>query len=112
MAMDPQKLQYWAGHYQAWQTSGLTRRAYCEREGLSLVTYERWSKRVRASTKVPNSITSLPASPTQSLTLVPVQVVDKGHHEGLSLCSPAGWKMRLPVAIDPAWLAAVLKHLS
>lgn len=109
MGMDPQKLHYWSVHYQGWQSSGLTRRAYCEREGLSLPSYERWSKRVRASTKEPTSSSN--TASTQSLTLVPVRVMGQQNKEGLILRSPAGWEMRLPVAVDPAWLAAVLKQL-
>lgn len=111
MGMDPQKLHYWSAHYQGWQASGLTRRAYCEREGLSLPSYERWSKRVRASAKEPTSFPKLTTAPTQPLTLVPVQVMGQHNNESLTLRSPAGWEMRLPTAVDPAWLAAVLKQL-
>ena len=33
-----ERLGYWKGQHQSWQASGLTQRAYCEREGLLLRT--------------------------------------------------------------------------
>ena len=34
MAKDEAKWAYWEKHIKAWHTSGLSRHAYCQREGL------------------------------------------------------------------------------
>ena len=48
------KLAYWSQHRQAWQASGLTRQAYCEREGLSFVS----GRRIHLSIHNPNAVHS------------------------------------------------------
>jgi hypothetical protein len=108
MAMDDKaKLAYWSEHYRAWQASSLTRRAYCEREKLSLKSYERWTRRARAtaSTAAPTS------TPNRPLTLVPVSVTSQPRSDMFMLRSPGGWEMRLPAGIDATWLAALMTSL-
>ena len=111
MAMDEGKLEYWSGHYTQWQVSGLTRQAYCEREGLILSTYERWSKRVRSRARSTNATGELSTAPTQLLTLVPVKLQGGSPRDVIVLRSDAGWEVYLPMEIDAAWLVDVLKRL-
>ena len=40
MAKDEAKWAYWEKHIKAWHTSGLSRQAYCQREGLKPTTFD------------------------------------------------------------------------
>jgi hypothetical protein len=40
MKIDMEKRQYWEGQIAAWQASGLTQRAFCERERLKRPTFD------------------------------------------------------------------------
>ena len=97
MAPNPKKLSYWQQHFKRCQASGLTRRAYCAREGLALSTFDRWRSLTRASGRSPRAA---------ALTLVPVQV-ERPHHA--TLRSPAGWEIQLPATLSE--LAKFLKQL-
>lgn len=100
MASDATKLLYWERHFADWQTSGLTRRGYCEREGLSLPTFDYWRRQA-------NSVTAKqPAAADIPLTLVPAAQTD-----ALVLRSPTGWQLTLPITIEGAWLTELLKRL-
>jgi hypothetical protein len=97
MAINTKKLSYWHQHFKRFQASGLTRRAYCAREGLALSTFDRWRSLARSTGSAPSGA---------ALTLVPVQV-ERPHH--VTLKSPAGWEIQLPATLSE--LAHVLKQL-
>jgi hypothetical protein len=42
-----ERARRWAQHIEGWKASGLTQRAYCERESISYDTFKRWRLRVR-----------------------------------------------------------------
>ena len=102
------KLQHWTGHIKNWQMSGLSRRAYCGREGLKLSTFDYWVSRIRAAEKL--KLASKQRA-TESVTLVPVRVTGKASDDGLILRSPGGWEVRLPGGIDAEQLKVVVKCL-
>lgn len=97
MASNTKKLSYWQQHFKRCQASGLTRRAYCAREGLALSTFDRWRSLSRSTAG---------ASSKTALTLVPIQV-ERPHHATLK--SPAGWEIQLPATLSD--LAMILKQL-
>ncbi|MBI5752385.1 MAG: hypothetical protein HZA59_09615 [Hydrogenophilales bacterium] len=100
MANDAKKLSYWQQHFTRWESSGLSRRAYCAREGLALSTFDYWRRQTRANADQPSNA---------ALTLVPVQVERRPDHT--TLRSPAGWELTLPVSVELADLAGLLKQL-
>ena len=108
MARDTTKLQYWGEQIKNWQASGLAQRAYCAREEIKWPTFDYWRRQLRA-----NSDVARPAKKRLigGLTLVPVHVSGKSSNDTIVLRSPAGWELRLPVAVDPAWFAELLKRL-
>ena len=107
MANDAIKRLNWERHFTAWQSSGLTRRSYCEREGLSLSTFDYWRRQAR-----PNSVTAKqPAAASLPLTLVAARVVAAQNDTGLVLRSPTGWQLTLPVTVESGWLSGLLKRL-
>lgn len=98
MASNAKKLTYWQQHFKRCQASGLTRHAYCAREGLALSTFDRWRSLSRSTGCTPSKA---------ALTLVPVQV-ERPHHATLK--SPAGWEINLPYTALTD-LAILLKQL-
>lgn len=48
MKEESERERYWQAHRVAWQSSGLSQRAYCQREGLSFSAFGYWRSRVKA----------------------------------------------------------------
>ena len=135
MAKDEAKWAYWTKHIKAWQASGLSRHAYCQREGLKPTTFDYWRPLIASdhaevnAVKQPvsgNDITLVPVAlapggptpaphPLDSVRDVPFEAMAlaPGHPVGqpLKLKSPSGWEMQLPASVDPKWLIAVLRQL-
>ncbi|MFZ6876517.1 IS66 family insertion sequence element accessory protein TnpA, partial [Undibacterium sp. Di27W] len=42
---DPDKLAFWRKQCQDWQGSGLSQRAFCQREGLVYSSFDYWRRR-------------------------------------------------------------------
>ena len=111
MAKDEAKWAYWTKQIKEWQASGLSRNAYCKREGLKPTTFDYWRPLIVADHAEGNAVNQSVSG--NDITLVPVKVVAPGHPVGqpLKLKSPSGWEMQLPAGIDPKWLIAVLRQL-
>lgn len=107
---DKTKLQQWTQRIKDWESSGVTQRAYCEREGLKYGTFDYWHRQIRSSGAAVRPRTT-PAS-TKCLTLVPVHLSGQALSESMRLHSPGGWQLALPVTVDAAWLASLLRQLS
>jgi hypothetical protein len=102
---------------EGWKASGLTQRAYCERESISLKTFCRWRRRLREQRSVP------PERPTR---LVAVRVAgaaeatgDIGRSAGISdsLSRPvevvlsSGRRLRFVSGLDETGLARLVRLL-
>ena len=130
MAKDEAKWAYWTKQVRGWQASGLTRSAYCQREGLKPTTFDYWRPLI-ACGLAEVKVAKQPVN-GNDITLVPVKVMALGGpmalgHPGpaphsvdstrdvplevIKLKSPAGWEMQLPASIEPQWLITVLRQL-
>jgi len=107
MAHDPKKLAYWADRHRSWQTSGLSQRSYCQREGLSFASFDYWRRRARTAV---SAAAATHPQPQRKLTLVPVQL-DIAASRDILLKSPAGWQVALPATLDPGVLSHLLSQL-
>ncbi len=108
MAIDGKKQEYWSRQFERWQESGLTRRAYCAREGLALSTFDHWRRQARKPLR--DEAVQVPVVvPVDPLTLVPVQLDADGGDPHLR--SPAGWQVTLPAALGREMLAHLLSQL-
>ncbi|TSJ82531.1 hypothetical protein [Chitinimonas sp. BJB300] len=104
-----EKQQYWTQRHEDWQRSGLSQRAYCQREGLSFPSFDYWRRRTRASVHVVPT-TALPQT-THQLTLVPVQLDVAPCRGDIHLRSPAGWHITLSATLDHTILSQLLSQL-
>lgn len=109
MASDVKKMRYWSEHMKGWQASGLSQRAYCQREGVALSSFDHWRRQLKQITALAKP--ARPGRTYQPLTLVPVQVINAPAPGGLSLSSPGGWRLTLTAPVGADWLAEVLKRL-
>jgi len=44
--MRSERVEFWQRHVEGWRASGLSGRAYCEREGVSLGRFYKWRRRL------------------------------------------------------------------
>jgi hypothetical protein len=110
MKVDVEKRQYWEGRIAAWQTSGLTQRAFCERERLKRPTFDYWRRRIKPQAL---PVQRKPQHVVRPMTLVPVQVERSGSDAApMELHGPGGWRLIVPVAVDARWLAALMQSLA
>jgi hypothetical protein len=49
MKADPEKAKYWMQHIEALKMSGLSRKAYCEQNGLNKHTMDSWCQKLNPS---------------------------------------------------------------
>lgn len=118
MAKDEAKWAYWGQHVKAWRLSGLSRNAYCQREGLKPTTFDYWrplivanhaeAKRAKQSAGG-NEITLIPVALGQPLTIDPPHATAPS--QTIQLKSPSGWEMQLPSNVNTRWLIDVLRQL-
>lgn len=106
---DKTKLQQWTQRIKDWESSGATQRAYCEREGLKYCTFDYWRRQIPSAGAAVKQKTK-PAG-TERLTLLPVHLSGQALSEIMRLHSPGGWQLALPVTVDAAWLASLLREL-
>lgn len=91
----------WLGHVQAWHDSGLTQAAYCRQHDLKPKALAYWVRRSRQTLR------------DDTLNLVPLTVQIPPVPAAATLClqHPSGWQLSLPDAVEPTWLAQVLRGL-
>ncbi len=53
MNVDSERVNFWNAHWAAWQSSGLSQRAYCHQHGLSYSAFGYWRSRVRGAAVAP-----------------------------------------------------------
>ena len=112
MAKDQAKWAYWMNHVRAWRASGLTRVAYCQREGIKPATLDYW--RALAGSDHVQPVTAKEAVRGNDITLVPVRVINGLQAQApgaIQLKSPSGWEIYLPAQVEAHWLSAVLRQL-
>lgn len=100
MASRAERRQFWAGHVARFAASGLTRRLYCDRHDLSPFSLDYWRRRLRDE-PVPAFV------PVQPRALMAPAVASSA---ALQLRIGAA-ELTLPLAVDAAWLAALLRGL-
>lgn len=92
------KRALWTRRVRAFEASGQTRRAYCERRGLAVGSLDYWRRRLSSSSEA-----------AEVAAFVPLQVrsVERSTEAVLLECA-GGARLKLPRDCDPAWLAQVL----
>ena len=118
MARDEAKWAHWTRVLHDWRVSGLTRNAYCRREGIKPSTLDYWRPLVdqepsRMTTPVEAKSARENLS-SEHVTLIPVKVIDGPRNsapEVLTLKSPSGWQVQLLAQTDSNWLINVLRQL-
>lgn len=95
------KQALWTRRVRAFEGSGQTRRAYCERHSLAVRSLDYWRRRLSSSSEA----AEVPA-------FVPLQVRSvELSTEALLLECAGGARLKLPRDCDPVWLAQVLSGL-
>ncbi|QDU89503.1 hypothetical protein Pla175_28950 [Pirellulimonas nuda] len=95
-----EKESFWRLAFEEFGSSGLSVRAFCEREGISTASFYAWRR----------SLQQLDSEPAR-VELIPVDVVEPPgglSADRLELTTPGGFTLRFPADIAPRQLGAVL----
>ncbi len=117
-ASDPDKFAFWSKQCSDWQSSGLSQRAFCQREELSYSCFDYWRRRV-----APAVASTKPAQPKKLTLVAAIPAPDTDTHSSsailpatniIHLRSPGGWHIELPSHLDNTamtYLAQLLAQL-
>ncbi|MBK9186688.1 MAG: hypothetical protein IPM78_10625 [Moraxellaceae bacterium] len=98
----------WQQHLHAWQQSQLSKKDYCKKHNLKLITFYKWASKLSAKT-TPTSLEPYPvsASHTALPSLIPLtrhkptpatNNPDSLTH--INLYSPQGWRIECPIHLN------------
>ncbi len=93
------KLDFWQRHIEAWKASNLTRRQYCDKNGVSCASLSYWQWKMRG--------VGIEKAKLNKALLVPIRVEEKKPVE-VSLWIGDDVSMVFPSTVDPAWVASVI----
>lgn len=93
------KEKLWTKRMRAFERSGLSRRAWCEKEGVPLSSLDYWRRRLRTM--------------ETAQALVPIVVAEQPLSSKTCLIEidASGVQLRVPTNIDADWLCRVLRGL-
>jgi hypothetical protein len=93
---------FWSRHVAAVEGSGLSRAAYCRQHGLDYATFRLWTRRLAKDL----------SESANAQALVPLRVSTRSEVGGgeLRLQVGAGVSLGIPQAVDPRWLATLLRE--
>lgn len=96
---------HWLGQVERWRTSGLSRAAYCTREGLSASAFGYWvsksNKQAQGGAAPP--LTLVAGQPPWRAA---PQSLDTG---AMTLCTPDGWQLSFAQCPPVPWLRELLE---
>ena len=93
---------HWKQHVKAWQTSGLSQRAYAHKHDLTLSSFYYWQRKLKPGRRVSKRrFASVKVTPAQSTSFI-------------RLVHPSGLVIECPAGTDVAWLQSLmdLNHAS
>jgi len=98
-----EKEEFWRLALREHQQSGLTIRAFCQREGLSEPSFYAWRKKIknRNSSHEPDPVSELGK-------LVPLDIIDSTDNDSLEIVTPGGFTLRRTHAVETSRLAALI----
>jgi hypothetical protein len=103
MKTNSEKVGYWRQQIEAFKSSGLTRRTYCEGNGIKLSTLDYWRQKLSPSGRENKKVTEA--------GWIPLQISDDGPSSGIELRIG-----RITIAVkpgfDPALLVDVLRTIN
>jgi hypothetical protein len=85
------------GHYHCWKKSGISKKAYCDQQGLGYPTFLYWVAKINPAADSPGSFSEL-ALPTNSLPSA----------AGIEIAYPNGTKIRLQGDFTAAFIKSLL----
>ncbi|WP_086134638.1 IS66 family insertion sequence element accessory protein TnpA [Methylocaldum sp. SAD2] len=113
MNIDDERLAFWRRHWAAWQSSGLSQRAYCQQPGLSFSAFGYWRSRVKDSATSPAPAfvpvrVETAAREASGVTETPIPIhADTGSSVEIRLAH--GRTIRVQPGFDEALLARVIR---
>ena len=99
-----EKEEFWRLALGEHQQSGLTIRAFCQREGLSEPSFFAWRKKIQNL-----KLTNGPAQTVSEVgKLVPVEIIDSPVNDPLEIVTPGGFTLRCAPSVEPSRLGELI----
>ena len=125
MSHRPDRVAYWAGIFEQWQRSGLTKAAFCRHHGVSLASFKNWlytpSYRQAVDRLLADSPRPAPRSTSPTPRLVPVviqaddsrpaAIPDPWLEPSLQVLLASGRRVAVRPGFDPDTLARLVATL-
>lgn len=104
MGTRQEQASQWLGEVARWRASGLSRAAYCAREGLSVSAFGYWVSKANRGAQMPTPLTLVAARPQWLATSAQSQM----NAGGLTLRTPEGWQLSFAQCPPARWLRDLL----
>ena len=95
------RVGFWNGHIDGWKASGLSQRAYCERESISVSSLRWWLRRQRSAEQ----------SMVSSFVPVEISAGEAGCGEPIEVVLLSGRRLRLAAPRSETELARLVRLL-
>ena len=96
-----ERFEFWSGHIAGWNSSGLSQRAYCERESISVSSLQWWLRKLR----------TVERTDTASFVPVEVSVREGACGEPIEVVLLSGRRLRLAAPRSETELARLVRLL-
>ena len=114
-----ERTRLWAKHLEGWKASGLTQRAYCERESISYDGFKRWRRRLRGKRGQSNSparfvpvrVQSEAAPRPRAQVALGVDILGRSVSRGVEVRLASGRSVVLDGAFDEVELGRLIRLL-
>lgn len=104
MGTRQEQASQWLGEVARWRASGLSRAAYCAREGLSVSAFGYWVSKANRGVQAPAPLTLVAGQPQWLSAPAPIEAGTGG----LTLRTPEGWHLSFAQCPSAAWLCELL----
>jgi len=114
MDIDDERATFWRRHWAAWQSSGLSQRAYCHQQGLSFSAFGYWRSRLKdgaiapAPAFVPLRV-EVPEREVAGNAETPPLIHTKPGSSGVEIRLAHGRTIHVQPGFDEALLARVIR---
>jgi hypothetical protein len=103
MARERRTRSWWQGAVSRWERSGLSARAFAEREGVSSRTLYWWSSALRRGTRAQRG----------STTIAPIEIaLPRSEPRGLVEVAVGGAVVRVPSGTDVEYVAELVRRIA
>ncbi len=101
---DTDQLQFWQMVIETWQSSGLSVRQFCAKEGLTEASFYFWRKKFAGDNKDANNQSQIKSSQSEFIEVA----IPQNNSAAIELVLTSGNTLKIPAGVDSGTLSMVL----